>query len=367
MDIPIHKQQIIDEFIKIIKIPSPSKNEKGVADYIRARCKQLNIELMEDDTTKETGSNSGNIICFIKGTCERAEPLYFTAHMDTIETKKVYPIIQQSVVMTDGTTALGADDKAGVIALLESVAFLKRSDEKHGDIQLIFTVCEEQGLIGAQALNHECIRGNYGYTIDADEPVGTFITRSPALSTVTITVSAKEDIQPNNVHQTLSHFIRSISKQPMDKDATRTITGFRENNNVMHAAMDVTIELKEFLRTPKESFVHTIKECIEEIYDEKEVAYTMHVDHMCSGYVHTMADRIVEVPTKAASKIGLSVNHITREDISDANIFSHVERPTLNIGAGYESIHTTNETMPVDQLYALTRLIIAICLEVVDP
>src|SRR5699024_8482366 len=201
IDIQIDEGKILHPFLKMLAIQSHSQQEASVADFIKEWCRSLDIDVLEDDTQEQTGSNTGNLICTIKGTNKDILPIFFTAHMDTIEAQQVLPSIENGYVQTDGTTALGADDKAGIIALLEGIEYIIHSNEPYGDIQLIFTVCEEQGLIGARALDMGAIKGVFGYTVDADEPVGTCITHSPAIDIVTITVTRESQKEGMDVHE----------------------------------------------------------------------------------------------------------------------------------------------------------------------
>lgn len=366
MNIQLNEKRILDAFITLLQIPSISQHEKDVASYIKHRCNELHIDVLEDDTTTATGSNVGNIICNVKGTCDHAEPIFFSAHMDTIEKNNVKPIIENGYIQTNGSTALGADDKAGVIAILEAIHYLKNSKFMFGDIQLIFTVCEEQGLIGSRSLNKDVIKGKYGYTIDADEPVGTLITHSPAISIVIITVFAQQSDRETTVHESISSIVRSISKSPPDEKLDVTIIGFQENNKTGVGAIDLTIKLKSFSSDVLYAYIQTLDQYTKKSVPANQGNYTLDVESICTSYAYTKDDQIIKVPTKAAGKIGLPIAHTKRIDVSDANILTSTKTPTMNIGVGYENIHTTDERMAITQLYDLIRFIIAIAVQVAN-
>ena len=83
------------------------------------------------------------------------------------------PLLQKKVghdiVTTDGTTLLGADDKAGVAEIMASVAYLKRHPElEHAPIRVCFTVDEEVAG-GADHLDIDALRRPYAYTLDGAE------------------------------------------------------------------------------------------------------------------------------------------------------------------------------------------------------
>src|SRR5699024_12041303 len=71
------------------------------------------------------------------------------------------PHIEGGYVYSDGTTILGADDKAGVSAVIEAVKVLKEENIPHGDVEVIITVGEETGLVGAKALDIKNIKSKF--------------------------------------------------------------------------------------------------------------------------------------------------------------------------------------------------------------
>lgn len=362
MDIQLDEERVLNSFLHILTIPSHSQQEAKVASFIKEWCSSLNIEVLEDDTRELTGSNVGNLICTIKGTNRDQAPIFFTAHMDTIETAHVFPYVENGYVQTDGTTALGADDKAGIIVLLEAVEYLIKSNHSYGDIQLIFTVCEEQGLIGARALDKTYIKGDLGYTVDADEPVGTCITHSPGMEIVTITVTGESKDKGNQIHHAISNIIRLIAKHPVEETLHVSIIGFQENKDLENGGIDLTIELTSVNNDHLQSYIHQLKEFTQQSIQSTQLVYTMNVEQICTSYQYDVNDPVLTLASKAAKTLDLPLIYKERLDVSDANVFTSEHTPTMTLGVGYEHIHTKRERIPISQVYDLTRFIIAIVL-----
>lgn len=343
MDIQLNEIIINKEFIHLLTIRSPSQDEYDVAAYIKQRCQAMDIDVIEDQTKIETESNTGNIICTIKGTCTNAPPIFFTAHMDTVEDQNVRPIIQDECIITDGTTSLGADDKVGIIALLEAIRYLKDTNQTYGDIQLLFTVCEEQGLVGARSVDPSSLHGSIGYTVDANQPVGTFITKSPALAISTITVRSMSEKASVDVNQVISKVVRLISTNDFPPTISLSIIGFQENKNADHYAMDVSFQVRASCHSEMSLFMSQIKKDMIDLYDQRRITVDICVEEICSSYTYTSADPIVQLANRAAKSIGLQPVHIELFDVSDANVLTSSKRAVMNIGAGYEHMHTNHE------------------------
>ena len=76
-------------------------------------------------------------------------PLFLCAHMDTVNLANgVKVVFKDGVFRSEGSTILGGDDKAGIAAIIELLEVLRRQPAPHGDLEILFTVGEEQGLLG---------------------------------------------------------------------------------------------------------------------------------------------------------------------------------------------------------------------------
>lgn len=149
----VNEQRLVDEFLELVQIDSETKHERDIAKVLKQKFEALGLDVIEDDAAAKTGHGAGNLICTLAATKDGVDPIYFTSHMDTVVPGKgVKPSIQDGYVVTDGTTILGADDKAGLAAMLEAIRVLKEQNIPHGVIQFIITVGEESGLVGAKAL-----------------------------------------------------------------------------------------------------------------------------------------------------------------------------------------------------------------------
>ncbi|MBP5273462.1 MAG: M20/M25/M40 family metallo-hydrolase, partial [Abditibacteriota bacterium] len=120
-------------------------------------------------------------------------PLILNAHLDTVEsTEGLVTKEKDGAIYSAGPTVLGADDRAGVAALLEGVESALESGVSRGDIFLVFTVCEEQGVRGARFLETGRLPRAPFYSFDAGEPAGTCINSAAGRLSLSVTVRGKE-------------------------------------------------------------------------------------------------------------------------------------------------------------------------------
>ena len=99
--------------------------------------------------------------------------------MDTVgPAEAIHPVVEGDVIRTDGTSVLGGDDKAGVVAILEAIRVLRERRIPHGDLEVVLTICEETGLLGAKHFDTGRLRAKRGLVLDVDG-VCELITRAP--------------------------------------------------------------------------------------------------------------------------------------------------------------------------------------------
>ncbi|MER2138809.1 MAG: M20/M25/M40 family metallo-hydrolase [Succiniclasticum sp.] len=189
----INKQRVLDEFFELIKIPCPSLGEREVADLLKKKLEELGGEVTEDmQAAKALNGTAGNIVADFKGTVAGAPRILLNAHMDCVNPcAGIKPRIEDGVIKSDGTTILGGDDKGGVVAILETLRCLKEQNLPHGDIQVVFSVSEEQGCAGAKNLDTSLLHSDIGYALDSSGRPGKIIFAAPGQNKIFAKVHGK--------------------------------------------------------------------------------------------------------------------------------------------------------------------------------
>ena len=118
----INRERMASEFMELVQISSPSRRELPMAQRLIPTLEALGAQVEVDDAGGRIGGDTGNVLGRISGTAPSAPPLLLCAHMDTVvPCQNIRPVAQGDVIRTDGTTVLGGDDKAGIVAILEAV------------------------------------------------------------------------------------------------------------------------------------------------------------------------------------------------------------------------------------------------------
>jgi tripeptide aminopeptidase len=369
----INEERLLKEFLELVQVDSETKNEAEIAKVLKQKFLDLGVDVVEDDTTATTGHGAGNLICTLKGSKEQVDTIYFTSHMDTVVPGKgIKPSIKDGYVVTDGTTILGADDKAGLAVMLEVVRVLKEQSISHGTIQFIITVGEESGLVGAKALDPSLLVAKYGYALDSDGKVGNIIVAAPTQAKVKATIfgkTAHAGVAPEKGISAITIAAKAISRMPLgriDEETTANIGRFEggTQTNIVCDHVEILAEARSLVNEKMEEQVQKMKAAFEEVASEMGGRAEVDVQVMYPGFKFGEGDHVVEVARKAAAKIGRSSELLRSGGGSDANVIAGFGIPTVNLAVGYEEIHTTNERMPIEELNKLAEYVIAIIEEV---
>jgi di/tripeptidase len=153
--------ELVDLFCTLAEIPSPSLKEEKIIEKICAYCNENNLECSTDEYK--------NIYIKVPATDETKEPVLLSSHMDVVgDDSPVCTYLEGDLIKAKGRT-LGADDKAGVAnALYFAKELSKRTDLKHGGLEIVFTRDEENGMTGIKHVDFSKIDSKYVLVLDSD-------------------------------------------------------------------------------------------------------------------------------------------------------------------------------------------------------
>ena len=164
------KARLAELFTELCRIPSPFGHERACADRVIAELARMGLAAEEDE--------HGNLLARVPGRSDRS--LLLCAHLDTVETEApIEPVLVEGGWENAHDGILGADNKAAVAVMLETARRATVEGSPVG-IELLFTVSEENALVGAKAFDVRRLRSEFGYVFDHATPIGEVVTASPS-------------------------------------------------------------------------------------------------------------------------------------------------------------------------------------------
>ena len=155
------ENELVDLFCSMAEVPSPSLKEDKIIDWVCNYCKENNLDCELDDFK--------NIYITIPATDSTKQPILLSSHMDVVgDDSPVVPYLDGDLIKAKGRT-LGADDKAGVAnALYFAKELAKRTDIKHGGLEVHFTRDEENTMQGIKHTDFSRIKSKYALASQID-------------------------------------------------------------------------------------------------------------------------------------------------------------------------------------------------------
>lgn len=350
--------RVIEEFLELVRLDSVSGKERLIADLLKEKLLALGLEVWEDKAGREVGSNTGNVIGRLPGG-GRGPVLLLCAHMDTVEPGHgVKPLIEEEVIRSSGDTILGADDKAGIVAILEVLRLVRENHIEHGGLEVAFTIWEEGGLYGAKNLDYNLITARIGFVLDSDGPPGTIVTRAPSQDKIGATIrgrAAHAGINPEdgiNAIQVASHAIAQMKVGRIDPETTSNI-GIISGGKAINIVPDsVTVQGEARSLDTKKREAQTAHMCdaIQEAAEKFGANAEIVTETIYPDFNLGEESPPVRIAVQAAGNLGLTPGLEKTGGGSDANIFNSRGIATAVLGIGMKKVHTTEEYITVSDL-----------------
>jgi tripeptide aminopeptidase len=369
------RRRLHETFELLARIPSPTGEERAVADWLIAELGTMGLEVEEDGAGPSVGSNAGNLLVRIPrrdGAGERGggPTILLCAHMDTVPlTAPLEPVFVDEGWENTGEGILGADNKSAVAALVELARFLTSAD--HGlevGVELLFTVAEETGLHGAAAFDVGRLRSDFGYVFDHASPVGEIVIASPALVRLVAEIrgrAAHAGLHPEVGVSAISAAARAITAMPqgrLDLETTAnvgTITGGTATN-VVPERCRLEAEVRAIDQERVDAVLTESIDAIQEAVDQGSCDLDLVVDRLCAGYRVRQSERSLQVAERALSSLGYEPRLIATGGASDANAFRSAGFPCTNLANGTERAHEPGERVSSVALEAGLELAVAL-------
>lgn len=361
----MNKDRILDKFLDHVTIYSPSLEEGDYAKVLTKELEDLGFDVYEDDAGEKAGANSGNIIGYLKGSKD-IEPIMLCAHMDTVTPcKNIEPIIENGVIKSKGNTILSADDKAGVVAILEGIRHVQENNIAFGDIEVIFTIAEEIGLLGSKNLDYSKIKSKNAFILDSSGPVGDVIVQGPAQAEITAKFHGKAahaGLSPEkgiSAIQVASRAINEMNLLRIDQETTANVGTIKGGaaTNIVADYTEVMFETRSLDDEKLKKQVAHMLETLNKAAEDFEAKVDIEVVNTYPNFSLDKDHPILQLTKDAMNKMNLEFTPMPTGGGSDTNIFNGNGINAVTLAVGMQNAHSVEECITVEDLIKSTELV----------
>ncbi len=402
-----YKFTCVERFLDYVKYDTQS-DEESTSFPSTEKQKKLSKDLADD--LKKLGLEDahmdewGYVMATIpSNTDKEVESVAFIAHVDTspaVTGKDVKPIIQKNykggdiklpnggwvikesdnpdiknmkgfdIITTDGTTLLGADNKAGVAEIMDAVNyFVSHPEVKHGPIKICFTPDEEVGR-GTEKIDLEKLGAKYAYTVDGSSrgevEIETFSADSVNISFIgkNIHPGYAKGIMVNSM-KIAAEFTDKLPKDKLSPETTEGREGYVHPVSVNGNEEKTTIKfiIRDF-ETPNlkkhEKMLKTLADETVAKYPDAKLEFEVIEQYRNMKEVLDKHPKVYEYAFEAMKNLDIKpITHPIRGG-TDGSRLSFMGLPTPNIFAGEHSFHSQLEWVAVQDMEMAVKVIVEI-------
>lgn len=401
------KQEIMERFISYAKVETQSNEDSPTCPSTPG---QLNLARMLVDELNNIGmqevtmDDNGYVMATLPSNSDRDVPtIGFLAHVDTatdftgagvnpqtienydggdivlnsglnvVLSPKLFPELSgykgHTLITTDGTTLLGADDKAGIAEIMTAMAYLIQHPEiKHGKIRVAFTPDEEIGR-GPQKFDVKAFNADFAYTMDGG-PLGELEYESFNAAKASITINGT-NVHPGTAKNKMVNSIKIAmelnGKLPAEQapEHSEGYEGFyhllSQNGDTERTKMEYII--RDFDRTEFENKKENLKRIVKELqakYGEERIVLDMRDQYYNMKEKIEPVKEIVDIAYDAMESLGIKPIVKPIRGGTDGSQLSYMGLPTPNIFTGGENYHGKFEYISVDNMLKAVQVIVEI-------
>jgi tripeptide aminopeptidase len=401
-----YKFTCVERFLRYVKYDTQSDEEstsfpssekqKILSEDLAKELKQMGIE---DAAMDDFGYVMGTLP---SNTQKNVPPIAFIAHVDTspaVTGENVNPIFHRNyqggdiklpndphqvitvadnpelkdmkgfdIITTDGTTLLGADNKAGVAEIMDAVHFfLTHPEIKHGDIKICFTPDEEVGR-GTEKINLSRLGAKYGYTIDGSSR-GEVESETFSADGVVIKFHGK-NIHPGyakgkmvNAIKIAADFIESLPKDKLSPETTEKREGYVHctnfNGNEELTTLKFIIRdfefsmLKDYEKILKDLAEKTVKK-----YPGARMEFEAMEQYRNMKEILDKYPQVIDYAVESLRRLNIEPRMQPIRGGTDGSRLSFMGLPTPNLFAGEHSFHSKLEWVAVQDMEMSVRNIV---------
>ncbi|MBQ4378808.1 MAG: peptidase T [Treponema sp.] len=405
------KSKVLENFLRYVKVWTTSDSVSADSGNQPSTKNQFELAKILEEELKSLGLQDVQTTekCYVYGKLpasagfEHLKPFCLLAHIDTVEEvsgKDVNPQVhenyngekivlksedvlspendselalsaqnRETIITSDGTTLLGADDKAGVAEIMTAIGYLVKNTEiKHGEIEVCFSPDEETGH-GMDNVPLSLIKSKFAYTVDGGH-IGELETEcfTAFKSEITFTGvsvhtgSARGKLV--NAVTMASSFVANLPRQE-SPETTDGYEGFYAPMSIEGSieSAKVTIFLRDFDKSGMEkrkSMIDTLALAVSQSFGGKaDVAHTQQYLNMKDGF----RDRpdVIENLVSAYKKAGVEPKFVPIRGGTDGSRLTEMGIPTPNIFTGGHNYHSRTEWASLEQMEKAVEVLINLC------
>ena len=362
----MNKERLLNTFLDLVKIYSPSRNEINVMKYITEKLEKLGVKYILHDHSDEYGGNTPVIIAKLEKNCDdtNLKAISLSAHMDVVEPSKDLDVyVEDGLVKTRTETTLGGDDKGGVAIILETFESLVENNLPHNNVFAVITPSEEVGLLGAKSIKWEEIPDEFTpakdmLVLDNGGGADLVAVEGPCMYKINVHyegASAHAGIEPEKGRSAILAMSNAIAKMMIGRlnDYTTSNIGSIISEfptNVVPKDCKIRMEVRCLNEDEAKENVDNYVDIFEKTAKEFEVKCNIDIEYDYPPLKQIDGNVLLNRVLDAYNKVGVVAKPIKIGGGCDGNIYLKNGFNSVILGVGMYKIHTIEEYLVISDM-----------------
>jgi tripeptide aminopeptidase len=358
--------RLTDLFCLLAVIPSPTRSERACGDAVEAELAALGLDVQGDGAAAVVGGDCDNLYSRIPATAP-GQPLFLCAHLDTVPaTDALRPVVVDGVLRNATPSIIGADNKAAVAVILDVARTIRVEHLPHAGIELLFTIGEEQGLLGSRAFDPTLLAAHTGFVFDHPGAIGSYVAAAPSRFIVRATMvgrASHSGIAPESGVNAVVALAKAIAAFPATTaDVSVNVASIRGGGalNVVPDRAEVGVDVRSLDHDAALRVADEIDETLRRFADNAGCVLVISVDNPYVGYRLPEDSGALARATAACGRLGLSAGPLETRGGSDANAFRAAGLDCVNLAHAVVDFHGPQERVAVSDLVLMEQVVLEI-------
>jgi tripeptide aminopeptidase len=304
----------------------------------------------------------------VPGSTERSV-VTFGAHLDTVlPDGPLLPVLEDGVFRNSGGTILGADNKTAVAALLQAMSEVVSEGRPFPTFEVIFTVAEEIGLVGAKHFDCSRLEAPLAVMFDSSGKVGGVVTQAPTQKTIHATFrgrAAHAGMEPErgrNAIYAAARAIAALRLGRLDAGTTANVGVIRGGvaTNIVAEECEVQAECRSLDDEKANRLAADMLQVLQKGAAEAGVDLETRLATEYRAFSLSPRSPVLQLTKAALTDVGIEPDLHSSGGGSDANILNERGIPAVNLSCGMSDVHSSRESLTLADLDGVRQLILAL-------
>lgn len=361
----MNQERLLQRFLQYVTCDSESCQERAFCLMMEEELSSLGLTVNRQEIGELIGSNGWNLHSLLPG---EGEPLLLCAHLDTVSPGRgISPMVQDGIIFSEGNTILGADDKAGIAAAMEALQTLCSERLPHRPVELLFTICEENGILGSKFADYNQIVSKEAIVLDNEE-IGHLVNRAAAYVKLRFEIlgkSAHAGVCPEKGIHALKAAAECVAQIPCGRMSENSVVNVANllspgQTNIVPERAAFEVEVRSYQEAELQEILQRTCAAVETVCSRWGARFERREARVSNAFHIPEDSPVIRQTCQAMRALGIQPVIESTLGGSDMTWLAENGLAAINIGVGMREVHGCGEHIRFQDMVSTAELLLKV-------